>query len=165
MTFVCNDITEDPYLTFCMEVLSSILMEGPNTPFYLSLLDSGLGRQYVVGAGYDKSTREATFTFGVNDMHENDGRKVESAILSTLKSCMENGIDESLIKSAIHSIEIKHKELKQNNGLLLISSMIPFSLHGQDPLVPLYVNDYVIRLREELAQGMPVFQNIIRTWL
>ncbi|CAG9328104.1 PITRM1_1 [Blepharisma stoltei] len=165
MTFLCNEISKDPYLTFCMGILSSLLLEGPGTPFYKSLLESGLGRNYIAGSGYDTTTKEATFTFGVTGMNDADSRKVENAILKTLQVCMNEEFDLNMIESTLHQIEIRNKEIKPNYGLLLISSMIPYALHGEDPLPPLYINKYINRLREELAQGIPVFQNLIREQL
>jgi len=78
---------------------------------------------------------------------------------------MSSGFDSRLINSAIHQIEIQHKEVKENFGLAVISTMIPYALHGEDPVVPLYINDYVRQLQKELDKGVPVFQDLVRRHL
>jgi Zn-dependent M16 (insulinase) family peptidase len=132
---------------------------------YKALLESGLGSTYGPGVGYDTTTKDSTFTIGVNGCSEEDVPKIERTILETLKKCMDEGIDSRLIESAIHQTEIGLKQVKSNYGLVLLSSLIPYSLHGTDPLVPLYINSYVDRLRSELATGVPVFQTLVRDFL
>jgi hypothetical protein len=39
--------------------------------------------------------------------------------------------------------------------------MMPFALHGGSPLTPLRINEYLAKLREELAEGKPVFETLI----
>jgi len=63
---LCNfNPSEDPYESFCIQVLSSILLEGPNAPFYKSIIESGLAPNFCPGAGFDHTTRQPTFTIGV----------------------------------------------------------------------------------------------------
>jgi Zn-dependent M16 (insulinase) family peptidase len=92
----------DPYETFCLQVLSHILMGSEKAPMYKALIESGLGIKYVPGNGYDTSTKEASFTIGVNGCLEESIPDVEKAILKTLHECMDNGFDMTLIESAIH---------------------------------------------------------------
>ena len=165
ITYVCNDIAEDPYTTFCLGVLSHTLFEGLNSPMYKALLESGLGNSYIPGYGYDASIKDSSFTLGLNGVAEKDTKLIEKTILNTLQNCMSQGIDKQLIESAIHQIEIRHKQVKSNYGLMLISSMIPYALHGTDPLVPLYLNQYVDRLRSELQAGKPVLEDLIKKYL
>ena len=165
ISYLCNEIGEDPYTTFLLGILSTALFDNQNSPMYKALLESDLGNNYIQGYGYDFSTRQGTFTIGLNGINESQDKKIELTIKNTLKEVVKNGFDKELIESALHQVEIRNKEIKANYGLLLISSMIPFALHGNDPLVPLYINDYVEKLRKDLALEKPVFQNLITKYL
>lgn len=165
MSYLCNEVSTDPYSTFLLGILSTALFDSQDSPMYKALLESGLGNNYVQGYGYDHSTRQGTFTIGLNGISKDQDQNVENVILTTLKQVASEGFDPRLIESALHQVEIRNKEAKSNYGLLLISSMIPFALHGEDPLIPLYINQYVDKLRLQLAKGEPVFQNLIHKFL
>ncbi|OMJ83886.1 hypothetical protein SteCoe_15115 [Stentor coeruleus] len=164
-TYVCNDISKDPYTTFLLGIMSTALFDSQDSPMFKALLESELGSDYVQGYGYDFSTRQGTFTIGLNGISEKDDKKVEETILKTLKKLVETGFDKALLESALHQFEIRNKEVKENYGLMLISSMIPFTLHSQDPLIPLKLNEFIDMLRTQLAKDEPVFQDLITKYL
>jgi len=41
------------------------LFDGPNSPFYVRIIEEGVAPNFCPGVGYDHTTREATFTMGV----------------------------------------------------------------------------------------------------
>jgi Zn-dependent M16 (insulinase) family peptidase len=132
---------------------------------YKALLESSLGTNYIPGHGFDNSTREGSFSLGVTGASSGSLKEVEKVIFQTLFEVMENGLDPQLIESAIHQIEVRHKEVNPNFGLSLISSMIPYALHGNDVTVPLQLNEFVRRLKKEQAEGVPIFSDLIRKYL
>lgn len=132
---------------------------------YKALLESSLGANYIPGHGYDTSTREGTFSIGVTGASLEAVREIEKTIFQTLSEVMETGLDQQLVDSAIHQLEVRHKEVNPNFGLSLISSMIPYALHGDDVSVPLKLNEYVKRLQKEQAEGVPVFKDLIRKYI
>ena len=165
VSYLCNSLSEDPYIGFCMNILSMCLFDSPQSPLYKSLIESGLGLVYAPGTGYDNTTKEASFTIGVSGCTETNFPVIEKTILKTLSELMEKGINSDLIESAIHKTELKYKEKTENFGLLLLSSMLPYTIHGSNPLTPLYLNDYTNKLRTEIAENKPLFQHLIRTYL
>lgn len=70
MSFLCNDVSANPYETLCMSILSYALFSTQNSPFYKNLLESGLGTDYIPGNGYDYTTKESAFTIGVTGMKQ-----------------------------------------------------------------------------------------------
>lgn len=83
---VCNDVGQDPYETFCLHVLSRFLLEGPAAPFYQSFLASGLAPSFSPGAGYDSTTKLATFSIGVQNVHKDvKNKEIEDVIRETLE--------------------------------------------------------------------------------
>lgn len=165
ISYLCDSPSKDPYASFCLSILSTALHDSPKSPMFQALLGSGLGRDYAPGVGYDISTKEASFTLGITGCSEANLPKVEKAILKTLSELMEKGVPTELVESAIHKTEVKHKEVRDNFGLLLLSTMLPYTLHGANPLIPLFLNEYLDVLRTELAEGKPVFQRLIRKYL
>ena len=165
VSYLTDTIDNDPFAVFALSVLSSALFDSQDSPMYKALLGSRLGSKYLGGTGFDSSTKQGTFTIGLNGVDKANIELIEKAINETLGNIAENGFDPVLIESSLHQIEIRNKEIKENYGLGLISNMIPFVLHGSDPLVPLYLNSYVKKLRDLLNDGKPVFQQIIKKYL
>lgn len=54
VSFMCNPIT-DVQSKFNMQILASLLLEGPSSPFHQALIDSNIGSEYAAGTGYDAS--------------------------------------------------------------------------------------------------------------
>ena len=65
VSFLCNNAAKETYESFCLSILSSLLFDGPNTPFYKKIIEEGIAPNFCPGFGYDSSTKEATFTMGV----------------------------------------------------------------------------------------------------
>lgn len=107
VSFLCDSASSDPYTAFCLSVLSAVLHDGQKSPLYQALLESGLGKEYVPGAGFDHSTKEAAFTMGVNGCKEAEIDKISAVIDSTLQEIVSKGVPTDLIESAIHQIEVK----------------------------------------------------------
>jgi Zn-dependent M16 (insulinase) family peptidase len=64
-SLLCNEIADSPYEAFCLTVLSNLLFEGPNSPMYKNIIESGIAPAFCPGYGYDITSKEATFTYGV----------------------------------------------------------------------------------------------------
>ncbi len=68
ISFLCNDITKDPYTTFKLSFLSQLLMEGPGSTMFKLLIESGLAPGYCPGYGFDTTIRECLMTIGVQNI-------------------------------------------------------------------------------------------------
>ena len=103
LSFLCDYIpAEDAYETFCLQILSNILLHGPNAPFFKSIIEAQIAPQLCPGAGFDHSTRQATFTLGVQGIKINDFKKVEDVLFATLEEVRANGIDANLFEQTLH---------------------------------------------------------------
>jgi presequence protease len=162
ISYLCDPIDKDPFETFLMTVLSSALFDSQDSPMYKALLESRIANKYLAGTGYDYSLLQSSFTIGLNGVANDSEQLIESTINKTLEEVVSKGFNPLLIDSALHQIEIRTKEIKENYGLSLIASMIPFVLHTSDPLIPLHLNTYVDKLRQMLGNNQPVFQDLIK---
>ena len=81
LAFLCDFLpAEDPYEAFCLQILSQLLLAGPNAPFYKSVIEQGKAPQFCPGAGFDHTTRQATFTLGVQGVSEKDFKSLEEVL-------------------------------------------------------------------------------------
>lgn len=80
LTFLCNEMCVDAYETFKLQILAELLFEGPNSLFYQNIIEEGLAPNYCPGYGYDFTTRQSTFTIGVQGITEGEAAKIEKQI-------------------------------------------------------------------------------------
>lgn len=76
---------QDVYTTRLMSVLGKLLIEGPNSPFFKTLILPNIGSQYAPATGYDCSIKEALFSIGLMGIIENDVQKVKDIIQQTFE--------------------------------------------------------------------------------
>jgi presequence protease len=86
------------YESFALTVLSSILLNGPNAPFYKAIIEEGIAPNFCPGSGYDSTTRQPTFTIGVQGVTINDFTNAEKVIFQTLTDVKNNGVDSKLFE-------------------------------------------------------------------
>lgn len=61
-------------------------------------------------------------------------------------------------------MEFGAKKTKQHTGLMYISHMVPYALHGGDPLNLFRINEYSARIREDFEKG-GLFEGLIEKHL
>jgi Zn-dependent M16 (insulinase) family peptidase len=84
----------------------------------------------------------------------------EKALFQTLAEVKQSGIVKSMFEQTLHQIEFSAKKTKQNTGLMYISHMVPYALHGGDPLSLFKINEYSQRIRDDFAKG-GLFEGLI----
>jgi Zn-dependent M16 (insulinase) family peptidase len=125
LSFMCDfDPAKDPYQSFCVQVLSNLLLSGPNAPFHKAVIESGLAPNFCPGVGFDYTTRQPTFTIGVQGITNQDLPNSEKVLMQTLRDVMKDGIDEAHFEQTLHQIEMSAKKTRQNTGLMFISHMV-----------------------------------------
>lgn len=82
----------------------------------------------------------------------------------TLKEVVESGIGERFFETLLHQVEFSAKQTKDHFGLGCLSHMVPYMLHGGDPLSFFKINDYSQRIREDFQRG-GLFENLIKKYL
>lgn len=81
---LCNDI-RSVQETFEMQLLSELLVGGPNSSFYKSLVEPNIGAGYAPMTGYDPSVRDTVFAVGLSAVKPADFDRVVDIYHSTLK--------------------------------------------------------------------------------
>ncbi|XP_008850161.2 presequence protease, mitochondrial-like, partial [Nannospalax galili] len=120
VSFLLPDIT-DTFEAFTLNLLSSLLISGPNSPFYKALIESGLGTDFSPDVGYNGYTREAYFSVGLQGISEKDVRTVKELVDKTIEEVIEKGFEDDRIEALLHKIEIQMKHQSTSFGLALTS--------------------------------------------
>ncbi|XP_037561015.1 presequence protease, mitochondrial-like [Dermacentor silvarum] len=163
VTYAMNDIT-DTQESFAMSILSHLLVNGPNSPFYKNLLQAGIGADYTPSLGYDANLKEAFFSVGLHGVSKADINKVTDIINQTFDEVISTGFSQERIDAALHSVELNLKHQTSNFGLLLNYATVGMWNHGGDPIRSLKVNEHISWLREQLANKPRFFQEKVQQY-
>jgi len=156
----------DSFEILALSLLESILLGNSGSPLRKALIDSGLGTALSDGTGFDPENRDSMFACGLKDVEESSEDKIEEIIFNVLETLAEEGIEKSLIESAIHQIEFHRKEITNTPypyGIKLLSSFCGSWFHGGDPVRILKFDTDLSRLRDELTRHS-FFENRIKTY-
>lgn len=161
VSFLLSDIS-DVFHSFVLSFISSLLVSGPTSPFYESLIASGVGCDWSPGTGFLDFTRQSAFSVGVQGVTKEDMDKVEKIIHQTLEETAINGFPDEKLEALLHQIEISIKHVTSNFGLNLASALNPVLNHDVDAFTSLRTTEAVDRLRSELKADPEYLKKIIR---
>ncbi|XP_003447492.1 presequence protease, mitochondrial [Oreochromis niloticus] len=163
VSYLLGDIT-DAFEGLTLSLLSSLMISGPNSPFYKSLIEPKLGTDFSSVVGYDGSTKEASFSIGLQGVDEEDIERVKQIISQTIDKIIENGFEERRIKALIHKLEIQIKHQTTNFGLSLASYIASSWNHDGDPVELLRISDSVAKFRQALKENPHFLQEKVRQY-
>ncbi|TRY56080.1 hypothetical protein DNTS_017927 [Danionella cerebrum] len=163
MSFLLGDIT-DTFETFTLSLLSSLMVSGPNSPFYKALIEPKIGSDFSSSVGFDGSTRQASFTIGLQGMAEADTETVKHIISRTFDDIIESGFEEEEIEALLHKIEIQMKHQSTSFGLTLASFIASCWNHDGDPVELLKISEKVSRFRQCLKENPRYLQQKVQQY-
>ncbi|XP_044770958.1 presequence protease, mitochondrial isoform X6 [Neomonachus schauinslandi] len=163
VSFLLPDIT-DTFEAFTLNLLSSLLISGPNSPFYKALIESGLGTDFSPDVGYNGYTREAYFSVGLQGIAEQDTHAVRDIIDRTIEEVIEKGFEEDRIEALLHKIEIQMKHQSVSFGLTLTSYIASCWNHDGDPVELLKLGSQVARFRQCLKENPQFLQEKVKQY-
>ncbi|MEZ4870293.1 MAG: insulinase family protein [Caldilineaceae bacterium] len=157
----------DPELIMGLSVLSYALLGTAAAPLRKALMDSGLGED-LTGGGLSTGLRQMTFAVGMKGVAQAAVDQVEEAILTTLTTLAEQGIDPEMVEAAVNTIEFS---LRENNtgsyprGLSMMFSALSTWLYGLDPLMLLAYEAPLAAVKARLQEDSDYLQKLMRTYL
>uniref|UniRef100_A0AAV2JTL0 Presequence protease, mitochondrial n=1 Tax=Knipowitschia caucasica TaxID=637954 RepID=A0AAV2JTL0_KNICA len=163
VSFLLPEIT-DTFESFTLSLLSSLMVSGPNSPFYKSLIQPKIGTDFSSVVGYDGSTREASFSVGLQGVSAQDLDRVEAIITQTLDQIIQDGFEEERIEGLLHKIEIQMKHQSTNFGLALASYIASCWNHDGDPVELLQIGHSVERFRQALKENPGLLQEKVQKY-
>ncbi|XP_065809346.1 presequence protease, mitochondrial-like [Labrus bergylta] len=161
VSYLLGDIT-DTFEGFTLSLLSSLMISGPNSPFYKALIEPNIGTDFSSVVGYDGSTKEASFSIGLQGMAEEDTERVKQIISQTINDIIESGFEEERIDALLHKIQIQMKHQSTNFGLSLASYIASSWNHDGDPVELLQINDSVSKFKQTLKENPRFLQDKVK---
>lgn len=147
---------------FAVQILSTLLTDGPNAPFYKSLIESGLGSDYSPSSGLANYTKQPYFSVGLQGILESDISKVHEIIEKTFKEVATSGFPQERIDAVLHNIELGLKHISGNFGLRLLMSLECTWNHDGDVIDFFKVNKYVEKFKNALKNDKHYWENLIK---
>nr|XP_020016944.1 LOW QUALITY PROTEIN: presequence protease, mitochondrial [Castor canadensis] len=163
VSFLLPDIT-DTFEAFTLNLLSSLLISGPNSPFYKALIESGLGSDFSPDVGYNGYTREAYFSVGLQGIAEKDIQTVRDLVDRTIDEVIEKGFEDDRIEALLHKIEIQMKHQSTSFGLALTSYIASCWNHDGDPVELLQIGNQLARFRRCLKENPKFLQEKVKQY-
>ncbi|KAJ8336397.1 hypothetical protein SKAU_G00376170 [Synaphobranchus kaupii] len=163
VSYLLGDIT-DTFEAFTLSLLSSLMISGPNSPFYKALIEPKLGTDFSSVVGYDASTKEASFSIGLQGMAEKDIENVKHIISQTIDDIIANGFEEERIEALLHKLEIQMKHQSTSFGLSLASYIASCWNHDGDPVELMQISDSVAQFRRCLKDNPLYLQEKVREY-
>jgi len=157
------------YEVFKWKVLSSLLCDGHNSPFYQELIEKEYGEDFSVNYGLDSTTALLSFTIGLNNLTLEKAKNLEDKvheifvlkIVPELQKGKESAFNDR-IEAILHQIELNFKKHKPEFGLGLLSSVVPTWVNGLNPVKSLQVDHILNRFKEDYKiNGLKMFQELL----
>ena len=136
-------------------LVSNILLDNSASPLRKALENTDLGKSLSPLTGLEADHKELVFAAGLEGVDSNKQIEVEKLILDCLEDIVSNGVSDELVKSSLHQLEIKQREITGSGmpyGLQIMLSCLPACLHNDDPLKVL-----------DLDSSFDVIKNNIKT--
>ena len=147
-------------------LLNGVLMDHSGSPLRAALETTDLGASPSELCGLDDSTRECTFSVGLEGTRVERAEAIENMVLHVLKDLAENGVPAEAVESTLHQLELSLREVGGDHfpyGLGLIIKALEPSLHGADPVAHLDLETALAELREE-AKDPNFVPQLIQAW-
>ena len=143
----------DVHASMRARLLAGVLLDNSASPLRHALETTALGIAPSELCGLDDSTREATFVCGLEGCEDADAAAIESLVLNTLTKLATDGVDQSVIDSVVHQVELAQREVSGGGfpyGLQLMVRSLSPALYGGDPCAALDIDPVLETLREEV---------------
>ncbi|XP_017878984.1 presequence protease, mitochondrial [Ceratina calcarata] len=161
---LCNDIT-DTQKTFELHVLSQLLLRGPNSAFYKSLVESKLGVSFGPMTGFDSHCKDTMLVVSLLGVKPESFEKVERVFNETVQKVVEEGFVENHVEAVLHTIELQLKHQTSSFGLQLLFNLTPLWNHDGNLIEAMRINESILKFREALKNDPNYLQNLVKTYL
>ncbi|XP_077285107.1 presequence protease, mitochondrial [Arctopsyche grandis] len=147
--YLMSDIT-NVYETFVLQFLSQLMVMGPNSPFYKSLIEPNISGGYNSVTGYDPQMKDTLFVIGLQDLEVNKFEKVKEIMDQTLHNVIKEGFTRTHIDSVLHGIELGIKHQSTKFGLNLLFNLTPLWNHEGSVVEAMQIGNCLDRFKINL---------------
>ena len=158
----------DSFEILVLIIIEQVLLGNAASPLRKALMDSDLGSSLSDMTGFDADNKDTLFAVGLKNVSKESGPEIKDIIFKVLKDLVQDGIDPTLIESAIHQIEFYRKEITNTPypfGLKLLLNIAGGWFHGAAPDRILNFGEDLEKLKKALSRGAFLEQEITRYFL
>lgn len=167
--YLGNPLNESSqYDMFKWKVLSSLLCDGHNAPFFQQLIELEYGDDFTINSGLDATTALLTFTVGVSNLSVAKAHELPQKVVEITKNHILPEFDsrrssyENRVQALLHQIELGFKKHKPDFGLGLLHSIVPNWVNGFNPISSIKVEEILSRFKNEYKEsGLKMFTDMI----
>lgn len=152
----------DTQSTFEIYFLTELLIKGPNSYFYKSLIEPNISGGYNQITGYDSNIKDTMFALGLQDVDKNDFEKIEKIFDATIDKAIKEGFEQAHMDSVIHNIELMMKHQSTKFGLGMLFNLTPLLNHEGDALKAMNVSEQIKKLKENIKSNPKYLQEKIQ---
>jgi len=150
---------------FVLQVLSELLVRGPNSPFYKALVEPNIGSGFSPVTGFDGQTRDTVFAVGLQGVSPSDFERVEEIYHKTIDKVINDGFDDTNLKAILHNIELNTKHQSSDFGLSMLFGITPLWNHNGDIIKGMQINEKVMKLKRSLADNPLYLQDCVAQYI
>lgn len=155
-----NDIC-DIKSGFDWNVLSELLVSGPNSAFYKTLVEPQIGAGFAPCTGYESQIRDTFFSVGLQGLAPEDFDRVVEIFDKTIKDVVDVGFDSQHVEAVLHGIELGIKHEVSNFGLGILFGIAPLWNHDGNIIEALRVNQQLKDFRQRLKDNPRYLQEVL----
>ncbi|KAH8413808.1 hypothetical protein KR222_008723 [Zaprionus bogoriensis] len=155
-----NDIQE----SFELNVLSEVMIRGPNSNFYKSLIEPNFSGGYNQSTGYSADCKDTYFVVGLQDLKVEDFKKFHELFDQTVENMIKEGFEAQHIESVLHNLELSLKHQSPHFGNALLFNSTSLWNHEGDVVSNLRVSEMIAKLRCKLKEDNKYFQHKIENY-
>lgn len=171
--YLGDPLTESAvYEVFKWKVLSSLLCDGHNAPFFQQLIELEFGDDFTVNSGLDATTALLTFTVGVSNLTASRANELPQKVIDITKNHIlpefetKRSSYEDRVEAILHQIELGFKKHKPDFGLGLLNSIVPNWVNGFNPINSIKVEGTLTQFKNEYKKsGLKMFTDMIENTL
>ena len=161
--YLMSDI-RDIYETFLLHFVTELLVKGPNSYFYKTLIEPNISGGYNSVTGYDATIKDTMFCVGLQDVDKNDFEKIQRIFDETIEQAIERGFDERHINSVIHNLELSMKHQTTKFGLGLLFSLTPLMNHNGDVIQAVNLSQQIDKLKQNIRENPKYLQEKVQQY-
>ncbi|XP_034477078.1 presequence protease, mitochondrial-like [Drosophila innubila] len=155
-----NDIQE----SFELNVLSEVMIRGPNSAFYKSLIEPNFSGGYNQSTGFSADCKDTYFVVGLQDLKVEDFKKFNELFDQTVHKTIEEGFESQHIKSVLHNLELSLKHQSPHFGNALLFNSTALWNHEGDVVSNLRVSEMIATLRQRLNDNKNYLQEKVKQY-
>jgi len=150
------DQSSDPLSLLRAQLITGLLLDNSASPLRHALETTDLGNAPSELCGLDDSTREMSFSCGLEGARTECIDDIEQLILNVLNEVAQNGLPQDQVAAVLHQLELQHREIQSGGfpyGLRLMVNTLGPTLHGGDPVRILDIDPTLAALREAVKDS------------